>query len=178
MASVGGRSITILSQVADKRLDYLLAPTVGWGGPSQSRGHAKRPALSPHGSFVFPTCSGGDARPLPDSPNQTADTGRASGHAPRRAGPEPGDAALAGRGRGRHHDGNHHHPPATPGKAQRLTWRYGTPTAMTLRTHGPKGRSGGAAGDCRPDHNLGAASSTLHMTCSIIIIIIRLKFNL
>jgi len=23
-----------------------------------------------------------------------------------------------------------------------------------LRTHGPKGRSGGAAGDCRPDHNL------------------------
>jgi len=29
--------------------------------------------------------------------------GLASGHAPRRAGPEPGDAALAGRGRGRHH---------------------------------------------------------------------------
>jgi hypothetical protein len=77
--------------------------------------------------------------------------------APRRAGPEPGDAALAGSGWGRHHDGNHHHPPATPGKAQGLTWRYGTPTATTphmanaSRPHGPKGRSGGAAGDCRPD---------------------------
>jgi hypothetical protein len=29
------------------------------------------------------------------------------------------------------------------------------PCHDTLRTHGPKGRSGGAAGDCRPDHNLG-----------------------
>ena len=69
---------------------------------------------------------------------QTADTGLAAGHAPRRAGPEPGAAALVGRDRGRHHDRNHHrHPPATPGKAQGLSWRYYTLTATTLRTHGP-----------------------------------------
>ena len=43
------------------------------------------------------------------------------------------------------------HPPATPGKAQGLTWRYGTLTATTphtanaSRTHSPKGewRRGG-----------------------------------
>jgi hypothetical protein len=36
--------------------------------------------------------------------------------APRRAGPEPGTAALAGSGRGRHHDGDHqNHPPAYRG---------------------------------------------------------------
>ena len=34
--------------------------------------------------------------------------GLAAGHAPRRAGPEPGAAALVGSDRGRHHDGNHH----------------------------------------------------------------------
>jgi len=39
--------------------------------------------------------------------------GLAAGHAPRRAGPEPGAAALVGGGRGRHQDGNdHNHPPA------------------------------------------------------------------
>jgi len=31
------------------------------------------------------------------------------------------------------------HPPATPAKAQGLTWYYGTLTATTLGTHGPKG---------------------------------------
>ena len=40
------------------------------------------------------------------------------------------------------------HPPATPERAQGLTWRYGTLTAATphtanaSRTSGPKGRSG------------------------------------
>jgi hypothetical protein len=70
---------------------------------------------------------------------------RAAGHAPRRAGPAAGgDAALAGRGRGRHAART----AITtlrlpPGRALGLTWRYGTLTATTLRTHGPKGRSGG-----------------------------------
>jgi hypothetical protein len=38
----------------------------------------------------------------------------------------------------------------------RLTWCYYTLTATTLCTHGPKGRSGGAASDGRPDHNWAA----------------------
>ncbi len=76
--------------------------------------------------------------------------GLAAGHAPRRAGPEPGDAALAGRDRGCHHDGNHHHPPATPGKAQGLTWRYGTLTATTLCTHGPKEKMAGRQATVAP----------------------------
>ena len=43
---------------------------------------------------------------------------------------------------------------ATPGKAQELTWRYGMLTATTLRARtARRGRSGGAAGDCRPAHN-------------------------
>ncbi len=49
--------------------------------------------------------SDGRAQPLPDlRPRRRSDrrAGRAAGHAPRRAGPEPGAAALAGRGRGRH----------------------------------------------------------------------------
>ncbi len=71
----------------------------------------------------------------------------------------------AGVGPPRCADGNHHHHPATPGKAQGLTWYYCTlpattpHTANALRTHGPKGRSGGAAGDCRPDHNLGGSTT-------------------
>jgi len=67
--------------------------------------------------------------------------GLAAGHAPRRAGPELGAATFVGSGRGCHHDANHHHPPATPGKAQGLTWRYGTPTATTPHT----ARRGGVA---------------------------------
>jgi len=108
--------------------------------------------------------------------------GLTAGHAPRRAGPEPGAAAPAGRGRGRHAARTAITTPVTPsgpppqsggltpegcpgdgqgvlpaggcagtttlrppGKAQGLTWRYCTLTATTLGTHGPKGRTGGAA---------------------------------
>jgi hypothetical protein len=92
--------------------------------------------------------------------------GLAAGHAPRRAGPAAGGAAaLVRRGRGRHaartaittplKDVLGTNPPATPGKAQGLTWCYGTPTATTLGTHGPKRRSGRAADDYCPDHDLG-----------------------
>ena len=35
----------------------------------------RRPATCPQESFVFPTCSGGGARPLPDTPAQTVERG-------------------------------------------------------------------------------------------------------
>ena len=33
----------------------------------------RRPATCPQESLVFPTCGGGGARPLPDTPNQTVE---------------------------------------------------------------------------------------------------------
>ena len=77
----------------------------------------RRPATCPQESFVSPTCSSGDARHAQSDRR----AGLASGHAPRRAGPEPGAAALVGRGRGRYHDGNHHnHPPPNGLRPSRL----------------------------------------------------------
>jgi hypothetical protein len=94
--------------------------------------------------------------------------------APRRAGPEPGDAALVGRGRGRHHGSNHHtryawQPAAAYGglgqgvlpTPLRLPWESsGSDLALrhahchdALRTRDPKGRTVREAGDCLPDQN-------------------------
>jgi hypothetical protein len=97
--------------------------------------------------------------------------------APRRAGPEPGDAALVGRGRGRHHGSNHHtryawQPAAAKRRASagRVSWGQppsgysgespGADLALqhahchdALHTRDPKGRTVREAGDCLPDQN-------------------------
>ena len=118
----------------------------------------RRPATCPQESFVFPTCSGG-ARPLPDTPNQTVERdwrqampraeptlSRALLHLSAVAGaaittaittpvtpsgppPRTADTGRVSCPQGLCRD---NHRPATPGKAQGLTWCYYTLTAATL----------------------------------------------
>ena len=45
----------------------------GSGRRRGREGAQSNPPSPPHGSFVFPTCSGGGARPLPDTPDQTVE---------------------------------------------------------------------------------------------------------
>ena len=80
-----------------------------------------------------------------------------------------GAATLRGRG-------SHNHPPATPGRALGLTWRYGTPTATTLCAHGLKGKSGGAVGDRPADHDLGGVA--IVFACFIVVVVSQFEDDL
>jgi len=68
------------------------------------------------------------------------------------------------------------HPPATPGRALGLTWRYGTPTATTLCAHGLKGKSGGAVGDRPADHDLGGVA--IVFACFIVVVVSQFEDDL